>query len=256
MISIVGNIKCNESKPERVKMLIACIRSFLFLKDEEDCRFVLHLEGASEDLYLMVWAELKHFKNPCCFIEMGNENLSYGEVYRILLNECPDGFIFNFFEDHFCLLDDKEYLLGLLNHMKENKIDVCKASFHEIEQQSALNVWDKKTTEWGNEWLMNEGNYKGYCIAYGERFFLGVNFITTKEFALKFWNRVAGKTPHGYELPRYSPEWEHTVIIPSREICAAIDDPHGAYNSHLLARNEQKFKDIYDKIILNTQLQD
>ena len=48
MLDIIGNIKVNEENPNRVRYLLASLKSFRFLKN--DCTFYLHLEGASDRL--------------------------------------------------------------------------------------------------------------------------------------------------------------------------------------------------------------
>lgn len=240
LLDVVGNIKVNESDPERVKYLIACIRSFKFLQGH--CRFVLNMEGANGGLMQRIDEELDGFD----YILLSDSGTSYGDIYCSLLSMCESPFVLNFFEDHFCITDSIDTLTLLLRVMNNLNINVCKASFHQIEQISALNVFDKEICLSGTYWNMDHNNYTAYCRAYGERYFLGVNFLTTRAFALRFWNRSLGPTPHTYELAKYDENWQHRVIVPAFEICAAIDDEHGQHNSHLLARKDKKFWDIYN----------
>lgn len=84
-------------------------------------------------------------------------------------------------------------------------------------------------------------NYTDYQKYYKSRYYIGVNFITTRKFAERFWNRDCGPRPHEYEVCFYDKEWLHNVMIPSFELMAAVDDPHGEDGSHLLARREDKW---------------
>lgn len=248
MISIIGNIKIDFNNKLRVKGLIACLRSLKFLGDK--AQIIINIEHGDPELMQLASDELDKVgaDNILCASDIALDHLSYGKIYMRLLQHAKYPFIMNFIEDHFCVLDDAEWLEDMLIDMTEHGIDVCKASFHQIEQTSVLNIWGRDKTHWGQYWTMNEPRYADYCRAYGERYFLGVNFITTKEFALKFWNRDCGKTPHGYELARYDPAWEHTVMVPDREILAAVDDGHGEWGSNLLARQDKKFWEIYNSI--------
>jgi hypothetical protein len=133
--------------------------------------------------------------------------------------------------------------------MKIYNADICKASFHKIEINSSTTLHtllnDEKFIVFDND-LQNHNQYQKH---YGSRYYMGVNFFTTKNFAKKFWNRNLGKRPHEYEISSYDESWRHICIIPKNEILCAIDDPHGEYGSHLLVRNEIKFREIYDSII-------
>ncbi len=177
----------------------------------------------------------------------------YGTVYCQLLEYCTDAFVLNLMEDHFCVMDSVEDMEDILNTMKAEKIDVLKATFHKIEQNSMDNIAGINATG-GLCFNNNEFNFRMYNVHYGKRYYIGCNFITTKSFAHKFWNRKLGQRPHGYEIVDYSFDWEHRVMIPAKEVLASIDDAHGEAGTDLLSRDNEKFKKIYDSTISHTVL--
>src|SRR5258708_19720138 len=91
MLDVVGNIKVAEDNPERIKYLIACIRSFEFLKDH--CRFVLNMEGASEPLMAALEVELEEFDHTL----INDTALVYAELYSNLLAASHSPFFLTFF---------------------------------------------------------------------------------------------------------------------------------------------------------------
>lgn len=242
MLDIIGNIKIDESKPERVDYFIACMKSWAFFR--EHCKVILNIEGASDELLRKV----KRTFEECKFDgHVSSVNSSkYGKVYCELIAMGESEFILNFIEDHFALIDDAETMSRILNTMKELNVDVLKTSFFQIEQNSRNTVKGATTMEHGKIFRMNAENHIEYGRHYGSRYFLGVNFLTTRDFALKFWNRDMGHRPHEYEIDVYKPEWEHTCMIPSMEIQCAVDDDHGEADTCLLKRAEEKWNNIFN----------
>lgn len=252
MITIIGNIKVDESKPERIKYLLACIRSYQFLK--EDCKFVLSLHNPSASLYSQVLNEVRKFEKN--YILISQDSTDYGTTYTQLINNfCDTEFVINFMEDQFMLLDDKSQLVNLLEAMKRYHIEVCKATFFDVEHNSIRSIRDNPSlvkTELvlpvGYAYHNDKWFHLEYQKHYGSRYYIGCNFITTKEFALKFWNRQLGKRPHPYEVSRYEKEWDHWVIFPNFEIQCAIDDNHGEDETCLLERDCDKWNRIWNEI--------
>lgn len=254
MIDIVGNIKVDESKPERIKYLLACIRSYRFLVGR--CKFVLCLNQASDYLFNLVKGELLYFKD---FALIGDEfdALNYGKRYCHLLKECNNDYVINFMEDQFMVLDEVNYLEGILNSMKALNTDIMKSSFHTVEYNSIFYApihtvgpdWLKAGEEYGDYFLNTKQFHDLYQRYYEKRYYIGCNFITTRDFAIKFWNRECGSRPHGYEIVGYSDEWQHKVMFPRQEIQAAIDDDHGEPNTCLLKRdNCEKWNNIWAEV--------
>lgn len=253
MIDIIGNIKIDENNPQRVKQLIACIRSYAFMADQSS--FVLFLEDASGDFRLRIADEIQ--KCGFCFWDVFNgDNTAkqYGKAYIPLIEHASrfkkNDFVLNFMEDHFCMLDNPQLLMHLLGFMKQYKADVCKASFHHVEQNSIGGI--KPISDipgLGIAFENDQANHTAYCSHYADRYYIGVNFLTTREFALKFWNRQLGPRPHPYEIGNYDPSWQHRCAIPHFEFLTAIEDGHGESGSNLLQRPDaKKFLDIYNGI--------
>lgn len=237
MIDIVGHIKITDEK--RLKYLIACIRSYKFLSNH--CKFILSVEGLTHEQRSMVANELKPFE----YVMAYNLPDNYGEAYCRLLDEGNSPFVINFMEDQFMLIDDKVWFIGLLRHMEQNSIEVCKASFHKIEMNSSYTI-NGEHSSFGLTYDNNESNFSEYKRHYGQRYYIGVNFITTRSFAYTFWNRpIKGSRPHPYEVCAYDKYFSHKCIIPSKEIQCAIDDNHGEIGTCLIERKEEK----YDRLI-------
>lgn len=235
MIDIVGNIKIDETKPERIKYLIACIRSYHFLKDE--CSFILNIDGASPQLFDKINEEIKMFHRHQLTSETAN---NYGKLYTQLLEKSTASFILNFLEDHFCVANDAKQIKNMLAFMSANGADLCKASFFEVEQKSIRNINNAVVATEGKVFLNNEDFHNAFQKHYGLRYYIGVNFITTKKFAHKFWNRQEGARPHAYEISVYDRDWEHKILFPSFEITESIDDNHGEEGTCLLERDDCK----------------
>jgi hypothetical protein len=253
MVDIIGNIKVDESKPERVKYLLACIRSYEFLKDH--ARFLFYLEGASEDLTKAVEAEFFRLNYNYNIFPSYAENGGYGVQYWAMMQFSRNPYVLNFMEDQFMVLDCPFTFEMMLTYMKYNKVDLLKASFFDVEQKSSSTITERNEDDvyrrfksaFGKVFVMNESNFIQYNQHYGSRYFIGVNFLTTKDFAIKFWGRELGTRPHAYEVPNFDRAFIHTAMIPAFELQAAIDDDHGETDTCLLSRNEPKFSRLYER---------
>lgn len=233
MIDVVGHIKIADDK--RFKYLLTCIRSYKFLSSH--CKFILSIEGLSHEQRKVVINELRGFD----YVMTYNLPDNYGSAYCRLLDEGNSPFVINFMEDQFMVIDDLYWMLQLQNIMEQKSVEVCKASFFKIEQNSIKTIKGKRT-EFGIIYDNNPANFHEYKKHYGERYYLGVNFLTTRSFAYSFWSRpIEDKRPHSFEIPGYDNYFNHKCIIPSREIQCAIDDNHGEPGTCLLERNEPKY---------------
>lgn len=239
MISIVGNIKINDL--QRLKYLKTTLWSFELLKEYQlllniDCNCITLDE-------ITVEVEKIGFKN----YQLSNESGNYGEIYCKLLYLVKSDYVINFFEDHFLLLDDKNQLESILMDMKINKVDVCKSSFWQIEQNSKTTIY--KIQKENCIFINDLSNFNQYQKYYGVRFYIGTNFITTLEFAKRFWNRKFNSNrPHEWEIAKFSKEFEYICMLPDIEIMCAIDDEHGEIGTSLLERKEYKFWNIYNNL--------
>ena len=239
MISIVGNIKINDL--QRLKYLKATLWSFELLKEYQlllniDCDCITLDE-------ITIEVEKIGFKN----YQLRNESGNYGEIYCKILDLVSSDYVINFFEDHYLLLDDKNQLESILMDMKINKVDVCKSSFWQIEQNSKTTIY--KIQKENCIFINDLSNFNQYQKYYGSRYYLGTNFITTLEFAKRFWNRKFNSNrPHEWEITKFSKEFEYICMLPDIEIMCAIDDEHGEIGTSLLERKEYKFWNIYNNL--------
>lgn len=263
-VDIIGHLKVNEANPARVKSLIACIRSIRTLKDH--CHFILNLESPSDKLYRIVKSELEWFghdpQNGMPYFELTTSKTgeSYGRIYCGLLAKTENKFVVNFIEDAFLVIDRWEEFMPLIATMNAYNVDVLHSAFHQIEKNSSRTVQMIKKGDVANRhsgdviFLHDQQNHIEYCKFYELRYHLGVNWITNKLFAFKFWNRgyepKAIPRPHELEKKHYSEEWKHIAMIPHREIFASIDDDHGEEGTSLLKRQDKKFWDIYNSITI------
>jgi len=250
MIAIVGYLKIDESKPDRVKYLVACIRSYLFLKNH--CEFIVGLDSPSENLRSIVYQELIPFGGKLICFNDDNKPVSYGQGYCNLIRWTKSNYILNFMEDQFMVCDDAEYIEYIQATMRAWQVDVCKSSFWDVEQNSCDKLdWLSSDNHGELIFVNNLTNFTAYQHYYKSRFYVGCNFITTREFANRFWNRDLGLRPHGYEIGRFSHQWTHIAMIPGLELQAAIDDDHGEPNTCLLKRsNCKKWNKIWQEIVL------
>lgn len=244
MIDIIGHLWIDEKKPERIKALLASLKSFEFIKTH--CRIILNLEHASESLLKRTDDLLKECQFDYSLTTMSGP--TYGEVYMHLLAKGNNDFVLNFIEDHFMVLDDAGDLAEILQVMRDTRCDILKGTFFQVEQNSSRTLNIRYSFRYGRVYDNNPSNHEEYQKYYGKRFYIGVNFITTRAFAEKFWNRKLKRRPHEYEVATFDPQWFHIAMIPDIPIMDSIDDDHGEPGSCLLKRDEPKFRKIYDGI--------
>lgn len=249
MITIIGNIKVDETNPVRVKYLLASIGSLAFLRSFGE--FILCLQSASQELHLLAFKEMEDAGFEDFTVISDPIPLPYGQRYCELLEMAKYDFVLNFMEDQFCVMNDPLRLIALIKQMQEDHVDVLKTSFHEIELNSSRNL-RRLASKYefdppGISFVHDAANFAQYQNHYGKRFYIGVNFLTTKSFAQKFWNRNLGNRPHEYEISTYSDQWLHTAMIPGPEfeLQAPIDDDHGENGTCLLKRANPKFWRFY-----------
>lgn len=250
MIDIIGFIKVDESKPERINYLMACIRSYKFLanaKSDEGvpATITIAMDKPSVELGSVVSKELKDlgFNEYCSRSIIVNypKGKSYGAVYNQIIDTYgKNKYIINFMEDQFMVADAVDTLKSVLARMGKWSVQVCKSSFFDIETKCLKSLQH----DYQPSYLNSQQYHDAFQRPYYKRYWLGVNFITTKEFALKFWGRECGIRPHDYEVEHYTESLLHRVIVPEREIQAAIDDDHGEPNTCLIKRQDKKFLHI------------
>lgn len=265
MIDIIGFIKVDESKPERINQLIACIRSYKFLAgagvhDMEPATITIAMDKPSVELVNMVSKEvddLGFVKELSTVISVSfNKVVQYGKIYKQLIEKySKNDFVINFMEDQFMVIDSKADLAIIVSRMGELKVDVCRSSFYAIENKCMdhfISTNKVRTVAYHN----SEALHNIYQEPYKKRYWLGVNFITTKTYALKFWDRDCGAKPHDYELVNYDESLKHIVMVPPVEIQAAVDDDHDEPGTCLLQRNDAKFNSLYSTVSEKTRFTD
>lgn len=247
-LSIIGNMKIDEQNADRLLFLKCTLKSFEFLKNE--CEIILNFQDASPEMQVKINEVVNEIDLDIsiCFIN----NNTYGNIYLFLLDQSRYDYVLNFIEDHFCVMNDPYLMKNILKDMFYNNVDVCRASFFEVEQNSIKHVIEKKHTgSTGFVYENNEHNHKLYCSHYERRYYLGVNFITKKDFAEKFWSRhFDSKRPHEWEISNYDPAFEHKVLTTDFPLLMAIDDDHGEPGTCLLSNvgTYSKFQKIFDEI--------
>lgn len=239
MIDIVANLKIDESKPERFNYFLACIKSLEYLTPQTGAKFIFNLEGISDQLFAQTKSLFDYLKVDYSLtrISLGD----YGTTYTELLKKSDNQFVMNFIEDHFSMISDSDVLTGILDSMKRYGIDICKATFFQIEQNSTKTLRLFNEDQYGKYFMNDMYNHNEYQRYYGKRYYIGVNFITTRPFAERFWNRKLSKRPHEHEVVNYDPKWLHKCMIPNIEILCAIDDNHGEQGTRLLDRKDERF---------------
>lgn len=244
MVDIIGNIRI--SNLERVKYLIACIRSYRFLTGQ--CRFVLNVENLTLKLKDILEKELVEFGPPYPMLTKMNFR-HYGLTYKTLMGYRESDYIINFMEDHFMVYDDLDDFKGFIDCLKSSDIQICKSSFHQIEINSIKYLDPNPITSYAYLFDNDQTFHQEYQRYYGKRYYIGVNFIVSRPFACRFWDRDLGPRPHTYEISGYDKSWEHRVAIPTKEIQASIDDDHGEPNTCLLKRTDcKKWNDIWRQV--------
>src|SRR3990167_2961995 len=199
MLDIVGNIRIDERKPERLRYLLACLHSYEFLRDRVN--FFLNLDSASFTTYDKVADKLDKLGfNYTLNTVSGN----YGNVYCGLLQKGKNPFVLNFFEDHFMIMDSEYELEEMLNLMGYYKVHILKNSFFAIEQNSAKNLIPIDNNDSGKIFVNDRDNFIRYQKHYGKRYFIGVNTIMERKFCTNFWNRkLTTMRPHEFEIVNF-----------------------------------------------------
>ncbi|HEX4849494.1 MAG TPA: hypothetical protein VFV08_01745 [Puia sp.] len=241
MIDIIGYIKIDESKPERLQYLMMALYSYRFMRD--DCKVILSLDSPADWLYKTVSCEILPATGLDYELVQYEPDMSYGENYlRLLKRGRPWAPVLHFHEDHFCVLDDAVTMKNMILSMKDMNIQVCRASFWPIECKSVAMLYGKM--EGINLcWTNNKQNHERFSSAYPEgRFYIGTNNIMQLQFAKRFWDRpIDSKRPHEYEIKEFDEAFIHNCMVPAFEITASIDDDHGEPGSCLLKRDVEKF---------------
>lgn len=264
-VDVIGHLKVNEANLDRVKALIATIRSIRTIQGY--CHVIINLESPSDRLYNLIKTELEWFGydpnngRPNFELTTSKTGESYGRIYCGLLAKTENKYVVNLIEDHFLVIDRHEHFNSIIDTAAAYHVDVIHSSFHVIEKNSSKTVQMIKRGDVANKhsgdviFVHDEANHREYCKFYELRYHLGVNWITTKNFAFRFWNRYyepkAILRPHEYEEKYYKEEFKHIAMIPNIEIFASIDDDHGEENTSLLKRKENKFWEIYNSITLS-----
>lgn len=248
-LSIVGNIRLPENDPQRLKYLLSSLKSLEFYK--RHCEIILNIDSCPANTKKLIRNYLTEagFSFRLYFINHGN----YGNMYTHLLALCTYKYVMNFIEDHFCLVDYPDTITDLLYAMQYYKADVLKATFFEVEVNSIKNINDGIQDIKRGAFIFenHQNNFDNYCKHYGQRYYLGVNFITSVDFAKKFWNRdFKSERPHEWEIVNYDPAFKHTVIVPLFPVLASIDDDHGEPGTALINKKagNNKFQNIYTAI--------
>ncbi len=244
MLSIIGNIKIDESNPKLVSDLFICLSSIGPVFHSIGGKVVLNIEDASDSLMSRVmnvpWVQwsvaasnITRYGSPAYS--------SYGEIYCKLLNRTSQPFIFNLESDHMVVNPEinKLYELdALLKKAAELNVSVIKSSFHKIENKSCDGVADLiYSDEYCRVFEMSVENYVNFCKAY-PRYYVGTNCIFERSYALRLFSRSFNSMrPHEYELSGYVEEFKHRVMIPRFEILCPLSDDHGEVGSCVESRN-------------------
>ncbi|MDD5013496.1 MAG: hypothetical protein PHW73_00155 [Atribacterota bacterium] len=247
LLDIIGFIKIDPYDELRVKFLKATIDSYRFLGVK-----------ANKILYIDCnyhYTMLKELYNefPDWVFLAPDIGLTYGQMYLKLLRLTKTNYVLNFLEDHFMLCNDIYKITGILHEMDVWNINVLKTSFYKININSVngismFNFLNVRKIHSGYIYLNNQENFNLYQKHYGKRYYLGVNTLMTKQFAVKFWERnIQSKRPHEYEITNFDSNFIHYAMVPAFEIQCAIDDDHGEPGTCLMHRNEPKFLEAREK---------
>lgn len=242
-LDIIGNIKVDASKAERVKYFYACLKSYNFLTGKS--KIVLNIESTDNEISFQT-AQILRKKG----FQGGVTNFkgNFGSIYSGLIKRSDADYILNFEDDHFCLLDNFENLQRILSRAEHYGVEVIRATFNKVENKSADGVEPIYEDDICRIFEMNEKNFQLFQHAY-PRFFLGTNCIFKHSFATRFWKReFEGSKPHPWEIGGYDKYFQHTVLIPKIEILASIDDPHDEPGSSLIEREEKKWEEVYGSV--------
>lgn len=228
MMQIIGNIKIESYK--RLRYMVASVISMsgppIWINVET---------GPSMQRVIR-----KSIRMASPFALITFDNIPYRNMMFKLIDGCQYKYLLNFEEDHFMNIDLR--LLDPLMRMAEKfNVDVIRASFNEIEQNSAEGVECIHEDGICKIFRMNPGNFNKFQKHYKKRYFLGTNCVFKQEFALRFYDR-AGNRPHDYELAEYDERFEHICMVPKIKMLSSIDDDHGEPNTCLESTPTVKFK--------------
>jgi len=238
MFDLIGNVKITNET--RLSYLLATIKSFLFVKD--NIGFYLNVDCKDEYKDSVRDAILNYPIHSTSF-----KTGRFGDIYCDLINKGKNNYIFHFEEDHFCTCDNTLSMITLLHIAKNYNVDIIKATFFELEQKIYQNI-DGSDTKSGTIYR-NTPDIFNRSQRFYRRFYIGVNCIFERGFALRYWGRDADTPkPHSFEIRTFDKEFEHNLMIPNFEILTSIDDNHGVPNTCLLDNPNGKWNKIYQPV--------
>lgn len=238
MISVLGNIKLNESNPERVKYLLATLYSLNGISDDIN----LGMADATAGLHMKVSNLSRDMQS---IIHTYSNTNNFQDTQMTMILQLDHSYYLNLEEDHFVACD-KEYMDKIESKCVEYGVDIVRASFNEVELKSAEDVDCIYEDDDCKIFHMNQNNFAKFQKHY-KRFYIGTNCIFKTEFAKRLYARP-GSRPHDYEIGRYSEEFYHTCLVPKRPIMASIDDDHGELKTSLLKKPTEKFTESIKEI--------
>lgn len=237
MLDIVGNIKLkatiDESIVERLNYLLMVIDSFSYLSKSSK----IYLNVDNSEYINIIKNDL--IKNNFDF-ELTNETDYFNKTYVDFLQKSDKKYIQHFEEDHISICNDINYINKILRLGDKYGVDLIKSTFYQLEIDSHFNVTPIYEDSLCKIMRMDLTNYT-IINKMKKRFYIGTNCIFNKEFAIKFWNRdLKSYTPHPYEIREYNTFYEHTLMVPKKEILCALNDDHGVLNNCYLKRKDIK----------------
>lgn len=246
MINVIGHIKIDESKPDRVHQFFATVLSFDFCKK---IYLGITLESPSNELIEKLGNLLS--ENYSCsgkeyylHCHHNNDN-NYFDGIKIHLSEVNPKHYLNFEEDHFCIVDDYKLMEEIFEETQIHGVDYVRASYFGIETRSMDRVSIALETDLLKIFMMHKGNFEDFNYHY-KRFFIGINSIFSKTFADRLYNKP-GKRPHDFEVGAYNESLRHICAVPKHEILRSIDNDHELPGSCLLKNPTKKFIDCMAK---------
>lgn len=236
-ISIIGNIKIDN--PTRFSYLLSSIESLLFLNDSID-KFMLNIESIDQDSLRYI-AYLDKLRCKFNSFVLTYENDYYDKVYNKMLDVVKTKYFLHFEEDHFCVIDDTDFIDKLLNFdfqvMPVSFFYLCHKRFKVLQpfyEDQFCKIFD-----------ISKVNYD-ILINANKQYFIGNNAIFNIDFGKRYWSRKNNKNrPHNFEMKPFKSDFIHKKLLPKKEILCSIDDRHKIPKSELLKRDNDKFNKIY-----------